>query len=341
MATVNKTIGTNARDYSTFTLWESDDGGGDGLGNDDCTGNAYNDSIFSEAYTINFSALSIVLTAASGEQHNGIAGTGVRIVAGSVSVNTTIAVTVSWLEVDGDGANIAAAWCSYIENTKIFNMIFHNLDGNRVAISLMVELRRNSTLLNSIVYNNNNIGTGDTVGINIKPSGFHVDLLNVTVFDISHPTADSHGVLLSYDSAHDVKNVISVDSNDGASGKDFRFVGTATDSETNLSSDDSADDAGGSGHLIGETAANQFVSTSPVNLHLKTGADAINAGTDLGVTPSGVEIDIDGWNRDSDTPSRDPWDMGAHEFEPVAIGGILIHPGISGGMQLIAGGIRG
>jgi len=47
------------------------------------------------------------------------------------------------------------------------------------------------------------------------------------------------------------------------------------------------------------------------DLHLKAQSDAIDAGTDLGTTPSGVEIDINGRDRDS---QGDTWDQGAHEF---------------------------
>ena len=89
----------------------------------------------------------------------------------------------------------------------------------------------------------------------------------------------------------------------------------------NLSSDATA---AGTGSLTSKTSANQFVSTvgGSEDLHLKAGADAIDAGTDLGTTPSGVEIDIDGRDRDAE---GDTWDIGADEFVTLASVTAAIH----------------
>jgi hypothetical protein len=67
--------------------------------------------------------------------------------------------------------------------------------------------------------------------------------------------------------------------------------------------------------------ADEYVSTvgGSEDLHLKAGADCIDAGTDLGTTPTGVNYDID--NRDRDAEG-DTWDIGADEY--VAIGGGLL-----------------
>ena len=68
MAVVNTDIRTNGDgDYLRHGLWVDDDGGGDGLGNDDCTGSAFWDgTAFDELWTVNFSANSIVQTVAEG-----------------------------------------------------------------------------------------------------------------------------------------------------------------------------------------------------------------------------------------------------------------------------------
>ena len=65
------------------------------------------------------------------------------------------------------------------------------------------------------------------------------------------------------------------------------------------------------------TTADQFVSTTggSEDLHLKAGSDAIDAGTDLGTSPTGVNIDIDGRDRDAE---GDTWDIGAHEYVVVS-----------------------
>jgi len=56
-----------------------------------------------------------------------------------------------------------------------------------------------------------------------------------------------------------------------------------------MSSDATASDGGGTGHVENVTTADQFVSTvsGSEDLHLKAGADAIGAATDLVATPAG------------------------------------------------------
>jgi len=88
------------------------------------------------------------------------------------------------------------------------------------------------------------------------------------------------------------------------------FNGTSGTHSNNLSSDTSAS---GTGSLTSKAASNQFVSTTggSEDLHLKAGADAIDAGTDLGTTPTNVNYDID--NRDRDALG-DTWDIGSDEY---------------------------
>ena len=110
-----------------------------------------------------------------------------------------------------------------------------------------------------------------------------------------------------------IKNCIGTDPSGTTSGTIACFQSTASATVAyNLSSDTSAT---GTGSLTSKSSANQFVSTTggSENLHLVTGADAKNAGTDLGTSPSGVEVDIDGLDINADA-SNDPWDMGADEF---------------------------
>jgi hypothetical protein len=90
--------------------------------------------------------------------------------------------------------------------------------------------------------------------------------------------------------------------------------------------------ASGTGSLDSKAATDQFVSTieGSEDLHLKSGADAIDAGTDLGTTPTEVNFDID--NRDRDAED-DTWDMGADEFistvSMIIEGGFTIEGGIT------------
>ena len=112
-ATVTKTIGTASRDYSTITLWEADlDNTTPYDAGDDAVGEIYNDSAFDEEPAINGGGTiglnSIILTVASGNRHDGTAGTGARIVISATGasqiLNLTSAptTTVRWLEIDGN-----------------------------------------------------------------------------------------------------------------------------------------------------------------------------------------------------------------------------------------------
>lgn len=66
-------------------------------------------------------------------------------------------------------------------------------------------------------------------------------------------------------------------------------------------------------NLTTEPYADAFVdtSTSDPDLHLKSGTDLIGEGVDLGTTPTNVNIDIDGGDRDA---AGTAWDLGADQF---------------------------
>ena len=71
--------------------------------------------------------------------------------------------------------------------------------------------------------------------------------------------------------------------------------------------------ATGTGSITNLDAADQFISTTigSEDLHLLSTSDLIEAGTDLGTSPTNINIDINGRDRDA---QGDVWDIGAHEF---------------------------
>jgi hypothetical protein len=99
-----------------------------------------------------------------------------------------------------------------------------------------------------------------------------------------------------------VKNCISM----GNSSHDYTGSFLSPDSDYNMSSNT---EAPGTHSLKSKTASNQFLSltTGSEDLHLKAGADAIEAGTSLSTT---FTDDIDGDTR----PVNTSWDMGADEY---------------------------
>jgi hypothetical protein len=326
-ATVTKTIGTTARDYSTMTLWEADlDLSTVYQSGDDAVGECYNDSDFNETVIINGGTTvglsSRTLTAADGEKHDGTAGSGVRILrtAGAVSLLVLSDITgdtkVEWLEIDLNG-NYCEVICSMGGNNAartsvVANMILH-------GDSIGTGIRENNirvegsycTFINNLVYDLGNTGQGYTGALRIIETPYsnsNVTIANNTVFNCSaDTTSPDRGGITVRDSTI-IKNNICVDT---ANADDFIVVsGTGTATDYNLSSDTSAV---GVNSLVSKTSTNQFVSivSGSEDLHLKAGADAIGAGVDLGTTPAGVEVDIDGRDRDAE---GDTWSIGADQF---------------------------
>ena len=113
MAIVTKSIGSDvSRDYATITLWEADlDDGVIYSSGDDAVGECYNDGPFDESVTINGGGTvglnSVTLSAASGERHDGTAGTGARIVRSTdvstlLSISSSVETTFEWVELDAN-----------------------------------------------------------------------------------------------------------------------------------------------------------------------------------------------------------------------------------------------
>lgn len=343
MATVTKTIGTSSRDYSTITSWEADldDFMTYGMG-DDAVGEIYNDSVFDENFTINGGSSvglnSITLTVPDGQRHDGTAGTGVIIrYTGSnfsvIEADTTVDLTIEWLSIDQGSSGSGNRCGVYLKSGVRFgahmrNMIIHDSTGNSSHTYGFIQEQTPTTnnsnhdysILNNIIYNL----SGPT---NKVSSAYHgaddtgpQQILNNTIYNIgtSSHTSSTYGIH-GYSYYAKVKNNIVTDVL-GSSSNDYftHRTGSNVEGATNLSSDSTADAFGGTGHLENKTAANQFVSTTSgsEDLHLKATADAVDAGTDLGTSPTNVNIDIDGRDRDSE---GDVWDMGADQY--VASGG--------------------
>lgn len=337
VATVTVSIGTTGRDYSTITSWEADlDNGGIYSAADDAVGECYNDTAFDEFTTIDSGGTiglnSILLTVADGQEHDGTAGSGVRIVRtgdNALSLNSSIPTVTSWMEIDmnGNGGSTEVIRVGTASNSflaSIANIILHDatddVENNRAVYgngsyqlrnSIFYDMQRGSSVSN---------GTHFVAG---NASNRNVKIFNATVFNCGNNRTlagnDAIGLSVGDDEAADeLKNNIVVGTfvSGASTASDFN-LGVNSTSDYNLSSDTTAADRG-SNSLTSKTASNQFVSIvgGSEDLHLKTGADAIDAGTDLGTTPTGVNIDINGRDRDS---NGDTWDIGAHEF--VAAGG--------------------
>jgi uncharacterized delta-60 repeat protein/uncharacterized repeat protein (TIGR01451 family) len=128
---------------------------------------------------------------------------------------------------------------------------------------------------------------------------------NVTARSCTIYGSVEDGLRADTSTGHVVQNVISM----GSGGADFSAIGGGgfVVFDYNLSSDATAGLFGGVGNQVNQAPAAEFVSLlSPLNLHLRRGAAAIDAGTDLSTS---FNDDIDGQAR----PQAVTWDVGADE----------------------------
>ena len=339
MATISKTIGTIARDYSTMTLWEADLDDGTSAANDatayssgdDAIGEVYNDTAFDEQVAIDGGSTvglnSITLTVHADERHDGTAGTGARIVRTAnnplILPSTTVTLTVEWLELDSNGnqAGGSGIMGHNVQRAWLYSKIIaHGATGGSNNNGLVQTSSGGlETWMNCFVYDVDSPNTGSaTRGISINTNR-DATIYNCSIIKIVQSTGAAPGRIAYGIRAGDragttvQNNAVGLISANQAGSEDYHSNIQSPSNATvdhNLSEDSTAT---GTGSLTGKDPANQFTSTADgtEDLHLIPGADAIDAGTDLGTTPTGVNIDID--NRDRDAEA-DTWDMGAHEL---------------------------
>lgn len=341
MAVVDTDIRTNgAGDYQTITLWIDDDYGSVDLLNDDCTGSCYWDgTAFDESPTIDVVAKSIALTVPEAERHDGTAGTGARIVrtggATVFTVTPTVVVTIEWLEVDGPNAPTGAAYQIYevggVGTTLVVHhCLLHDLGPDSDGKASIYCIRSSPGVVhNNVIYDIDITGIAGherfVYGIKATHTA-EIEAYNNTVWHVTMndggATAQCYGILL-LDAVGDVlKNNLIMDCVDGGLAEDGDYwdaspanAVTATNGSSDATSPDGA-------AYRNWAAADQFVSTEggSEDLHLKAGADAIDEGTDLEETPTGVNFDIDNFDRHAEGVV---WDIGADEYVAAAVGAII------------------
>ena len=327
MANVARTVGTVGRDYSTIAAWESDlaDTSIYASG-DSAEASCYADSDFSETLSINgvFDLSGIHLTCDVTQRHDGTAGSGVVIKpasAGSYTVNVFESnTTISWLEINGnDSGAYGLRFNTGLSGCSVQNCLIHNFGSTSVSSTDVYIMRNRSpvSFTNNFIFNNT--------------SGSSADLF------VHH--SDTSVASYMYNNTYYYNNVGDNSSNDG-----YIFYGTL-ENEGSVAKNivilrydnnywnakhasATLDYWGAVGAITGvsnvttDTYANSFIdtSTSDPDLHLKTGCNFIDAAVDVGTSPTNVEIDINGNNRDTGGVT---WDLGAHEFglsPPSAVG---------------------
>lgn len=331
------------RYYATMTLWEADlDDTGIYASTDDAQGEVYNDGALDELVTINGGATvnldNIILTAADGEQHDGTEGTGARIVRGSsggngsiLNIETTSAiasVTIEDLEIDGNAQTlhnfgIRHSVSGFTTIAWIRRNIVHGLTSNQTAIGIAQANESPYRFLNNIVYDITSTSVTDFSMWGIAgfvPFSGSV-IANNTVHNLVNTggSGGAVGISMGDSSGHTLRNNYATLPTGGSSGTKTAFSPTDAAASSiiashNASTDDTAPDRSDDGTALHSiTAADQFVSLTggSEDLHLKAGADLIDAGFDFATTPTGVNIDIDGNDREGFNSN---WDIGAHQY---------------------------
>ena len=265
-------------------------------------------------------------------------------------------VIVEWLEIDMDNdddittadnrpMNKGVVLTGTNDDCIIRNMLIHGKYGNPSAGSgddngpFMIHVigagasTDTITIQNNMVYNAIETNNDHSSAINTNTWGGICRIYNNTVYNIQSAGGSKFAIGIRFgnpaSSNTTVKNniVAKLTSTHSSGERAYEYGasngGNGTVTEAYNLSDDTCHSsyvAAGTGSLTGKTLAQiGFVSTvaDSEDLHISSDSHCVDAGEDLGTT-NGVEIDINGRNRDS---SGDTWDIGAHEFVADAAAG--------------------
>lgn len=331
-----ETIGTDSRDHIDIGTWNA------ALGTGSQTGECYDDSPFDETVTINDTDPDdITLTVAAGERGDGTEGTGARNVrtgSGDVLTVQVFPTTIEWLEIDMNGQTPSNGAIHLTHDTAtaeqvfIQRMLIHGGDatgGNWCAGIYGTSNAGGVVVQNNFIYDFVHSGNSnrDAFGIRVGTAR-EFDVLNDTILHIFHDHAtdgEAYGIQNFDDSNQSYKNNVVADvTNDSAATAVCFAVDTSTNSDdaTNAS-----DDSTGPNQFAGNpiAAGTEFTSTvgGSEDLHLKTGAECFEAGTDLGTSPTGVEVDVNGYDRDAGATT---WSIGGDDGNSLR-GGTALSPG--------------
>ncbi|MHC4498061.1 MAG: LamG-like jellyroll fold domain-containing protein [Planctomycetota bacterium] len=235
-------------------------------------------------------------------------------------------VRIEGIELDGSQTQPSGVYGFYVKDVsatsdvRFDKVIVHDLtkdndvDSQFLAAGIYFS-DGSGRVTNSIVYditNNNANASASATAIRTGLSSDTVYLYNNTVYNVVNngSSAAVYGIYAQGGTVTATNNYAGGTSCGSCGANNYDYSGTIT-ANYNISEDDTADDNGGAGNLIGKVPANQFVDPTPAvgepNLHLKAGADCINAGDDLTSTFSD---DIDA---DTRPTGVNTWDVGADE----------------------------
>jgi hypothetical protein len=249
--------------------------------------------------------------------------------------------TIEWIEIDmgaldSTNTNKAVVLTGTNDDFILRNMLIHDKGGDPGSAGphLIHVIGAGAstdtlTIQNNIIYDIVETSNDSTIAINVNQWAGISNIYNNTIYKLTSAGSGkaTAGIVCgsASSSVSNVKNnIVSLlaSTAGGTQNRAYWKTGSGStniDTANNLSDDtthatynaedmaQSLDDTSG---LIGKTLAEiSFVSTSPVDLHIDTDSDCIEAGVDLGTTNE-VNIDIDGVDRDATGVT---WDIGADQ----------------------------
>ena len=297
---------------------------------------------------------SIKLTVAAASRHDGTAESGALLKPtsgsghnqGIIRINVDN-VTVEWLDIsldslDSTNTNKAIVLAGTNDGNIIRNNLIHDKGGNpgNTGPFAIHGLGTGATtddtyVLNNIIYNivessNDSLGaivfyswTGSLYVYNntiykLTAHGGNKDAIGIRFGNSSTSVSYIKNNIVSTLSANDDKAAYLKQSSSSTAHTANNLSDTTTAATWNA--EDMGQNLNDSTALTGKSLADiSFVSTTggSEDLHIDEDSDCVDAGADLGTT-NGVEIDINGRNRDS---NGDTWDIGAHELVQEATAG--------------------
>lgn len=323
----NPVTGTFKRAYSSITAWEADLDNTDFYSSsDDAVGECYKDGshTFNESLTINgggtvgLSSVKLTTHDSSGNRHDGTATSGAKVrYTGSNTTTLTIDrndVTVEFLEFDmsaGQNANNRAFTITNNAYDNIIirsNLIYDLIGSFPQAVRFEAGNSASDTRYfhNNIIYDIND-SDDQVIGV-ILIGNYPLNVWNNTTYLIrtGRSTKNAWSFYAQNASAGMVvKNNLGI----MTASTGTELFAQNYDSSSDYNGSDFSTATGGSNDLTSLTTS-EFVSVTAgaEDLHLASGASAIDAGVNLGTT-AGVNVDIDGETRTS-------WSLGADRPQP-------------------------
>ena len=310
------------RYYATITIWAADLDSEDLYSSgDNAVGECHPDSTFVESsitieYGDSVGLASITLTAHSGSRHDGTKGSGVIVQnsgSGYQFLLNTDNITLSWLEIDGTDNKAKAITIQadgvYIQNNLIYDF---------ATTGIIVCFSNNSCCpyyTNNFIWNFTRSGSGTASIFYSTGTGAGIKCYNNTVYHLDFGATQGNIFFNNWaDDDTKIRNLVLMDFGDENLSNVSVHASAVLDywglEATHADVDNEVIDT------VADTFTDSTVSDP--NLHLKSLSLFLRSGVDLGTSPTNVNIDIDGRDRDAE---GDTWDIGADQCESCATGG--------------------